>query len=865
MLRINGFQNEERMLDVRTKYLNPLIEKVERNLDPRVTSLETEMSQTIKDVELDVNGGGLVFKKTHASDQFVDITPLIPEYKGIGVEDASGGGVADGVHLIKFPLADVSSGGKGIARVSYNWDSLVKTYQRDLAVKTGPDPADIASITGIRFTGDQSKVSVAGSTLNFEIPSATPMLKASINTGADQIIDKINITGDTTSTEFDGTTLKIHLPKEGSGGGITNQNFKGFFETLGDIESQVTDAISGKSYAFAKDSTLGGSYYTPYFYVNTSWTELKQDPALVYSATTATTPQGVFSITPDDRITIDSNGQLNLSNLGVDESKLHFHGFFPNQAALDTAVTKPVLDRSFAYIRHANNAWIGKTYLTTTAGPAWQIMAPISAISLVDSQSSSTVPSPLYGFYNNEMITIDGNGLATINGKVEQTIKINVLDKDGEVKTGDVTALQFMAGESYVTLQGKKAFIQHPQRLIQYNADFESEHNTNDYMGNIFYDQTSRSWMGWGIPDVAGGVDVKWTRIAHPHMSQEVKGLSLRSPAKAPYVVPGILGDSTRWEFNSWTYVEKDDSTLPDEFGTRCGAYISTVVQDVDNDTQRPQERLQICYADEPGGHCYVRTWDKGTGSAGAAGLKWRPWVKISMSGKDIDAHNENPDAHTSHHKYYKVCTFETLYNTVKTNAYRVEDRGMYLIADNYGSSNEGEQYTSIPYNGSFKLSGMVDVDGWENNAPKVTDWLVTIFRVRNSVETKVAEFAYKCSLSTNEKKVKPFKWKTDPLPFEYGDKVVYKVQCVGDTDFATKYKILWFPIMRNFFVIEDARTSAGSRIAETQRRTSGIVNSQFGTGINVHFTNRADASGGVRLYGTTIEKIYQDMSKVRV
>lgn len=853
-----GFDNGARLASVRTDFLNPTMKKVSE-MEPKIDSLENDMAHAFNKIEL--VGGTKIKMSAPSASKEIDLSGIIPPPvdTGIDVEDTSGV-TSPKIKTLKFKDADIV-GSPNKAEVVYDFDRIVKNNQRDLVVKLGPDQPDIKSVKSINFTGDQSKVSFNNEILNFEIPTTTPPLRAKI--GADDVheIESINLIGDATGSMVEGKTLKLYLPKEGGTGPTSTNNFKGFFESLGDIESQITNPVSGKTYAFAKDSKLGGNYYTPYFYVNGGWSELKQDPALIYTSTGEPNPQGVFSITPDPRITIDNQGQLNLSNLGKEPN---FMGFFNNQAELSAAVTSPIMDKSFAYIRHTNGAWIGKVYRHTTSGPDWQIVAPISCISLVTSPGSPDVPTPVYGFYKNGMIEIDSNGLATIKGKEEQTIKINVLDANGDVKTDDVLNLQFMDGESYVTLQNKTAYIQHPQRVMEYDSEFESDHNSNNYMGNLYYDKTSRTWMGWGIPDAPGGVDHKWTRVIHPKMSDEVKDLGKRLPRKAPDVTPGILGDSALWEYNGWTYVVKDDTQLPLDFRDRCGGYISTIIQDITNDLPRPQERLQICYADEAGGHCYVRRWNKGDGSPGSSNYGWFPWVKISMSAKDISDHNTDPGAHSLHNKFYKVGTFSMYYQQLKTKGYKIEDRDLALIADSHGTSLDGEQYVTIPYTGSFKFSGRITTDFWGTAAGVNTQWLVKVIKLKNNIETVIGEFAYSHNTTTNSKYAPPFKWATTGLSLDYGDKVIFHLQCLTDTTFQANYPELLFPMSRNYIVIEDARTTTGSRIAEMHRRTSGGVNSQVGTGVNVHYTNMTAMTGAVRMYSAIVNNTFADMNKIK-
>lgn len=844
----NGFNDGTRMVDVRTTFLNPTIKKVSE-FGAKIEQLENDVSNAYNNVTLK---GTVLKMSAPGSGKDIDLAPIIPK-----AEITVKGGldtVSHSTGTLEFREASIVGTGPDL-EVVYDFDKIVKDNQKFINAKVGNGLAH--EIRQVVVTGHTDGITLVDQSLNIDLPVPKKEILGQIGTGTAVPIETVQVTGNTESTSLVGTTLTINIPTGGGGGGVANQNFKGFFESLGDIISEVQDPINGRSYAFAKDAKLGGQFYTPYLYVNNGWTELKQDPSLTYSGPSDPTTHGVFSIKPDSRITIDSSGQIDFSGLATDESKLNFHGFYESQADLETDVPRPVVDKSLAYTKHANGSWIGKVYRHTSSGPGWQIMAPISGISMIASPGSSAIPQTFYGFYKNEMIDVDGNGIATIKGKEVQTIKINVLDSQGDVNTGDVTDLQFMNGESYVKLQGTKAFIQHPQRVMEYDAEFEADHNGNDYMGNVFYDKTSRCWMGWGTPEAPGGVDHKWTRIAHPKMSDEVKDLLKRHPTKAPNVVSGTYGDAPQWEYTSWTYVDKDDSSLPDDFRTRCGAYFSTVIQDIPNDNPRPKERMQICYADETGGHTYIRRWNK---DATGQDIGWFPWVRTNLTLKDINDHNTNPDAHKDFHKFYKVYTLNTPYAALKTGQYFIKDKDMMLLADSHGNSNSGEDTISVPYNGTFKFSGRIDFDGWVGTA-RNTQWLLKVIKVTGSTNTTVAEFSYNHT-TVPVSHLPPIKWETAGINLDYGDKIVFFLQSPSDSVFPANYPDLAFIPMRSYFVMEDSTTSSGSRIAETHRKTTGALFSKQSTGVNVHYA--AGSAGTIRLYGVPVINEAKVMTKVK-
>lgn len=852
-----GFANEDRLLDIREKLLNPIAVKV-ASMETSARALNTRVEETFKEAAADIPNKRITLTRDNDNKVFVNLTGMFNESSGITIKDEQNGSVKepDAITFKDSTVAPINGTG---AYVSYDWGTIVPDNQFYMTIGKTGDTAT-SKPKALYFKGTGVDVEYGTDITTVTIADPPPLIKAQVGSGDVDPIDTIRVHGNVGTSAIAGNILTITLPDGGSGG-ISNQNFKGFFSSLGDIISEVQDPVNGMSFAFAKDSKYGGEYYTPYLYVNNGWTELKQDPALLYSAPTAPTAQGVFSIKPDPKITIDSNGQLDLSKLGEDTPGF-FHGFYDNLTDLENAVPTPTISRSFAYTKHTNGAWIGRKYQLNSDGTkSWGIMAPISAISLVESSGSGAVPAPVYGFYKNGMIEIDGNGLATIKGAPESSLKMEIADWNGNVVTGNAKTIQFMAGKSYATLQNDKLYLNHPQRVIEYAHTFEDDHNTNDYMGNIFYDKTSRCWMGWGVPEAAGGVDTKWTRIAHPKMSDEVRDLLKRVPPKAPHVLPGVLGDNAKWEYTSWTYIEQGDSTLPDEIQRVCGAYIFTIVQEVDNDRPIPTERIQICYADQEGSNSYVRRWNKGTGSPGSSDYGWFPWVRTSLTTKDIDNHNQNHEAHKEGNRFYKVCTFDTLLKDLKNNQYIIKDKDMMLLADNRGISADGEDAISVPYTGSYVFAGKFTFEGLAGTGTNhpISQWLLRLYRVRNGQSTVIFSTTYNHSDST--KPMASMKWESKALDLEYGDKISFYIQPLNDDGWKTYYPDARFVPLRSYLVIQDSQTRAGTRIAETQRKLMGVLQSKQDTGVNVHYS--AGQSGLIRVYGTPINVDFKTMSNV--
>ena len=847
-----GFDDQDQLRRIREDVLNPIA--------VRVTDLRTRMTKA-EEVTTDAFIGATPLKDTQEiaftvkgkNPVKVDLTGMFREGSDLALVDGKGNKIPK-VNEIAVQDGLITNHGDGSTEISYDWDKIVTTHQDKLAVGKFGQPAT-QKPNYLVFKGATTDVNHSGDVTTVTIPEQEPF-SGKIGPGTAQAIDEIHLIGNTSGSTFDGTTLQIHLPDGGSGPGAS-QNFQGFFSSLGDVESQIPSPVEGKTLAYAQVNYAGGLYYDPYFYVNGTWQRLKPEPSLVYSPATGNT-QGVYSIKPDDRITIDSQGQVDLSGLSVKPEDQFFHGFFETQADLDAAVPKPTLERSFAYVKHNSGAWIGKTYKRVDGSNQWTVIAPIGATCMVDTPSSIGVPTPIYGIYNNNQWEVDTKGIMSLKpGAMEFPVEITS-SADSTVKRGVFDSVQYMGGSGNVFLNNKKLFIQHPQQIIEYDSTFEDEHNDIEFMGNLYYDKTSRTWMGWGVPETAGAVDKKWSRVLHPKMSDEVKDLSLRNPPKAPYADPGILGDTASWRYTGWTYIRKDDPQLPEAIKEICGAYISTIIQDVENDTARPQERFQICYADQQNSDCFVRTWNKGS-TTGSSDYGWRPWVKISMNQSSIDNHNEDPNAHKNHHKFYKVGTVDATWAELKAGNSKIKDSDLLLIADSHGISKDGEEGLTIPYDGQFRFSGRVEFDSWKStSAPFLKpQFIMYVYKITPSLETIIAEFGY--NHSDHTKPVPPLKWKSGPITLKTGDKIRFEFkEFTGALNNETNLRMV---PSRTYFVVEDVNTTAGSRIATTHKRTMGAINSRSDVGVNVHLA--AGSKDNVRVYGLPLATTTVDMNKI--
>ncbi|MGL5012782.1 MAG: hypothetical protein ACRC6V_00615 [Bacteroidales bacterium] len=872
MTKIKVFENLAYLQAVRNDHLNPLIRKVEDVIVPLVERLDVEMHDTFKNVTLTEATKTLRFDRGVGGYKDINLTPIMPEFPGIGVQNGQGGGPSIGIKRVLFQDATVTINTPGDnVSVGFDWPEIFTHNQKwPEAVIKGA----VSQFKSIVFTGDPDAVKTDGTNVTLRVPKADPLMVAIPEKGGEYItprkITSIDLEGEIDASSINGEKLTINLKAGGGGGTVTNQNFKGFFETLGDLVSKVTDPLHGKSFAYVKDSTLGGSYYTAYFYVNTNWTELKQDPALTYNAPSAPTNQGVFSIKPSDKIKIDHNGQLDLDGLSTPQLPQYFEGFFDTLDQLKAEVRNPVLHQSFAFVKSGGRGWI--TYRADAQGSAsmWSIVAPLGSFTFVDDATQSF--TQVFGIKKNDAWEVDSRGLLNLKGGggggPGGALSVSISDYNNQAETHDVTAISFSKGKGFAEFTGSNkdhVLLDHPQRVINYNATFEAAHNDRNYEGNIFYDETSRAWMGWGIPDVPGAVDKKWTRIAHPHMSEQVNDLVKRVPAKSPSVTPGIIGDNRSWDYNGVTFLEKDNNQLPDELQGVCGGYITTSVQDKDAvGVTIPQYRIQSLTADREQGGTFVRRFVS-TGSPGSQ-QSWSKWVRTSFSEADIAKHSHDPNAHKETHRFYTVNSLagkisdiqnQTLDNIV--GALR-GDGNFDVMADNYGFFEESQDYGTVPYEGHFAGEGVVEFSGYDGSKCPVGKWSV-IFRIKKKGEA-VAKDLYKFyHTHINENlRYPPIKFTLPETDLVRGDEVYMYLNFDNPVALKRDHPDLYIVPVRSYVTYQDSATKAGNKIAGNFRKYFGNVDVNGEVAVKVHHRDLENPTSAIRVYGTRIERTPTDM-----
>lgn len=856
-----NFDDKDSLKDIRLNSLNPLLSKVGNEIVPNLSQAKKDILLSYKDAHLDAVNRALVLVKHDGDKTTIPLDNILPpEFKGMSISNDTTT-VHEVLNLILEDTFVTKTG--NTAKVTIDWANAVPAHQTPFYGGLATDPQ--LPITKV-VVKDKTKAKIEHGVMTIDIPDPTPVMGNVVDgtSSPDKAIKKISIEGNTTGSEItDAGELKIKIPVPGQG--VDGANFQGFFETEGELISSVTNPVNSKSYAFVKDAKLKGQYYTPYFFVGNKWAEAPIEPSMTYEAPAGSEISGVFSIKPNARIKIDVNGQLDLD--GLEDG--HFQGFFNTVADLQAACPKPIVDKSCGYIHNGiTNVYAFYKYSRNTSGALeWERILPYGMISAVtkDASGSISAAKPVYSIEENAMVTVSG-GVATVKDTSSKTILVKA--KDGEEhleKTAEVKGFHFIDG-IYVDLAREKdwAIITHPQRVIEYNDAWELKHNSSVYLGNIFFDKTSDSWIGYTGTTTDTDRN-NWTKISHRHMSDQVKSLDRRFPDRSSDLNPGILGDNAQWFHTGWSYVDNasDVGLTPQYLYEKCGLHIMTFVRKgVGDGDLIPKYRLQVGFVEDLI-NGLSETWTRVTDlNASGTDPVWKPWIKAAASAKDLKDHNEDPKAHVKDQPFYRVYTFDHKYDYLKQHLYYLIESDMMLLGSNHGAVGLSDQYVTIPYDGTFNLSGRFSIDQLYNLAGGTPEknWKLQITRQRQGAANQIYNFLYTNPQDSKEYELS-MKWNLNSVDFKKGDTLIFNFRCINDTNFPTTYKDVKITPMRSYLVIEDSSTAAGTRMAETFRRTLGIINQRDDAGINVHRRDYA-TTGGIRMYGRAINSDYKKMTQ---
>lgn len=857
-----SFDDKDTLRDIRLNSLNPLLSKVENSIVPSLSQAKKDILLSYNDAHLDEVNRALVLVKHDGDKVTIPLDSILPpDFKGISISNDT-----TTVHeILNLILEDVHLSKTGnTATMSFDWDNLIPTHQKPFYGALDTDPQQVIEKIVIK---DKTKASIEHKVLTIDIPDSASGIVAHVIDGTttpDKPIHKISVEGNTTGSEVTaGGVLKINIPTPSTS--VDGANFQGFFETEGDLISNVANPVNSKSYAFVKDQKLKGQYYTPYFFVGNTWTEAPIEPSMTYESVGGTEIKGVFSIKPNAKIQIDVNGQLNLDGL----QDGHFQGFFNSLALLQQYCPRPVVDRTCGYVyNNVTDVYAFYKYTRMSSGnQEWQRILPYGMVSAVTKNSGGDITSakPIYGIEENPMVSVTG-GVATIKDITTQRIKIKAKDGEDHVeKEADVKGLHFIDG-IYVDLTREPdwAIITHPQRVIEYNDAWENKHNSSVFLGNIFFDKTSDSWIGYTGKTTDTDRN-NWTKISHRHMSDEVKSLTRRFPARSEGIDPGTLGDNGQWFHTGWTYVEdaSDVGLKPEDLYKSYGIHIMTFVRKGPGDGDIiPKYRMQVGFIEDMQ-NGFSEIWTRFADiNATDSEPVWKDWIKSAASMKDLVNHNNDPKAHIDMDPFYKVYTFDHTYDYLKTCLYYLREHDLMLTASSTGAGiGLSNETVLVPYTGTYNLSGKISIDQLFNTAGGVPlkNWKFQVTRQRQGQADETYNFFHSNKQSNAEVTVS-MKWNLPNVAFQRGDSLVFNFRCINDGDFVTTYPNTKMIPMRSYIVLEDSKTSAGTRIAETFRRTLGILNQRGDVGVNVH-RREYQTTGGVRVYGRAINSNYENMT----
>lgn len=876
---LQPFNDQDELRKVRLDHLNPLIDYTKSTLTPKVDSNERLAKQGFREIRFDESAKTVFFKDGYDVETSVNLTNIIPEeFQGITVLD-NNGNTLDEIKSIKIDTATVTkAAGTTEAVVTFDWETQVKQYQDRPMVQKGTDTA--VELKSIKFDGNLANINVTGDEATITVPKNPVDITAQVGTSVDKTtITAIHIDGNTTGVTVSGETLNITLPSIPSPQAFT-QWFVGFYDNLGELESEVSAGnvtpVEKRSFAFIKDTTVAaGQFYDTWMYVSGGWTEAPVDPAVTYEDPKLAGKQGVFSIKPSNFISIDKNGQLDLDKLHGG----HFVGFYPTMDDLKTANPTPIVDHTFAFVFNTGtNAWLCVKYSRKSDGSGndWETFGPHAALGLVEESTTTAgqwgMTQPIYGFKKNASINVGPGGVAEIlTGAADIKFDADIYDADSKKNGGPFNKIRFVRGINWAVVdKGTDTLtLEHPQRVINYNSTFEANHNTQDWKGNIFYDDTSNTWMGWATPAASGAVGNKWTKIAHEGMSDQVKRLDQYLPQFAPEVVPGGTGDNNQWFHTGWTYADSaKDVGMPDSYDT-VGMHIMTFVRSDVNARpgERPKYRIQYGFIEDDLGNIVETHFRNRNPSAGPSDNFWGTWTKTSFTPKELEAHNQDPAAHKNLIKFHKVVSVTGKFSDIfsqtmpgDSTAGFIKAGNCNLLADNYGHTTNTD-HLEVPYDGTFRIKGEIALSGFANTTYINGKWTVTL-RLKKKGETKwttVGQHSYNHVGTSTPYPALVFT--TNSVAFGPNDELIVNVTFSEPQRMTQNHPNAFFVPLRSYLMIEDVGTTAGTNIAATYRQYLTDTERTGDVGVKIHYPSLG-ASGNIRVYGEGLVRTPTAMSR---
>ncbi|MGL5013254.1 MAG: hypothetical protein ACRC6V_03065, partial [Bacteroidales bacterium] len=243
-----GFDDGDLLRNIRLDILNPVTVKV-KDLEKRIDDVKLTAESAFNFVEVKHDEKLIEFHSTQGGGGVANLTGMFKEGSDLAVSNDTSVAETE-VTRLRFKDSIVRPLSKGDVEVSYDWKSIVPANQDTLKVGT---LASSQISTKFLFFKGAKVVHTPGDITTVDVTTPATNITATIPGGSPPVttptpITQIELEGETANSSISGDKLIIHL-SAGGGTPLASQNFLGFFDTLGDLESQVTNPINGKSYA----------------------------------------------------------------------------------------------------------------------------------------------------------------------------------------------------------------------------------------------------------------------------------------------------------------------------------------------------------------------------------------------------------------------------------------------------------------------------------------------------------------------------------------------------------------------------------------------------------------------------------------
>ncbi|MGL5964599.1 MAG: hypothetical protein ACRCZ2_09445, partial [Fusobacteriaceae bacterium] len=870
---------------IRENSLNPVIERV-FTVEGNVETLIPKINTAYDNVTFNTGNSKLTFTRIGGgATTEIDLSSIVPVYAGIEVKGVgeTGSGDIKNTNKLSFDDGVVVKNGDDYTNVSYNWSALVLKHQLFTGARIDPEKSyvdfseiDILGVGKKYFKIREATTAVPG-TLTIDLPEIPEILQGSIEgkTPAVSDVKSIKVTGNVGGSIINNGILYVDLPS--GGGARTTRFFEGFFSSVGDLEAAVHDPYLDRSCAYV----MIDSVYVLHMYKgkDDGWKPVKTRATIIYKGQGATPDQGVASIKHDDYIKINSEGELDLSELGKHGGELpakDFKGIFATVEEIKALKDDLIEDMSYAMLRNANAKNAFSTYYyrkeTPDVDAAWNLTPNLGHLVLVEDAMEVGKYKPIYGVKAPSSAFSNKRGVLDLTkGNIKGTIKATISSRVEGVpmSTEDIKVIRFPLGAADAYITGDKTTLSmNPAQMVipNFGKDWVDAHSTDDYIGKIYYNNDTGRWLGM-TDKLPPGKFSKWTTIAHRGMSDQVFSLVNRYPEQLiPFKKVSPTGDP--WSVSGRAYLPKDSEDLPPELKDKTGGFLQTDVKmNTAAEGEKPNEiRTQICRPDDGSGGVWQRSYD-------CDAIEWKPWVKTSFSTEDLQAHKDDPKAHQETFKYYRA--YALLGNIKTIFAQQTGDMSggfqgpnSMLLADSHGYSPlEEYNYLDAPYDGTFNINGVLSFSGYTETKTGTIDpvtlgtWSIFLRKKKKGTQEDWDQAGYFTYEHTDTTKPYP------PLFFFLKDmdllsnqEVVINVNFSEAATLIEKHPYLYLAGSRSNIAIQDKATRAGGAIVGALRKLYGDLDTFGNVGLRAHYTVPETESGPIRTYATRVEKTLVEM-----